>query len=398
MNGTHVGLRFEDFDISYKTGFVPETQPLTRLPEYFERWERIVDEVPTLISERRIRQEIANLPKLEFSSDTLKSLNEWRRAYNILTLLSQSFIWVDGEKGLVKRLPEVLAKPWHSVSERVGVPPIITYASTVLYNWGLRDPSAPIDLDNLFALHTFTGTEDESWFYMVAIPIELEAVPGMKAMLNSISAMLEHDHNLLSDALHTIATSLDKMRFSLNRMYEQCDPKCFYVNVRPFQAGSKGLEAFPEGLVYEGVDEKPLQFSGASAAQSSCVHCFDIFLGAQHAGDHESFLKSMRTYMPVKHRQFLEALSEQPSVREYVRKSKDSRLVKSFNDAVEAFGRFRSDHVILVTRYIVMQKSHSINASLEEKGTGGTPFMLFLKQVRDDTLALKISDEDSWVA
>ena len=55
-------------------------------------------------------------------------------------------------------------------------------------------------------------------------------------------------------------------------MYEQCDPKVFFVKIRPFLAGSKGLQAFPAGLLYEGVDPEPMQYHGASAAQSSSVH------------------------------------------------------------------------------------------------------------------------------
>lgn len=40
----------------------------------------------------------------------------------------------------------------------------------------------------------------------------------------------------------------------------------------------------PDGLVYEGVHEKPMEFSGGSAAQSSILHCFDELLGVHHEG------------------------------------------------------------------------------------------------------------------
>lgn len=37
-----------------------------------------------------------------------------------------------------------------------------------------------------------------------------------------------------------------------------------------------------EGLVYEGVQAEPMEFSGGSAAQSSLLHSFDELLGIKH--------------------------------------------------------------------------------------------------------------------
>lgn len=39
----------------------------------------------------------------------------------------------------------------------------------------------------------------------------------------------------------------------------------------------------PHGLLYEGVSEQPMAFSGGSAAQSSVLHAFDELLGIQHS-------------------------------------------------------------------------------------------------------------------
>ena len=203
--------------------------------------------------------------------------------------------------------------------------------------------------------------------------------------------MLDNDHSALSGCLSKVESALQNMRSALGRMYERCDPKTFYVRIRPFFAGLKGLEGLPEGIVYEGVDPEPRKYIGASAAQSSAVHCFDIFLRAHHTGFDAEFLETMRKYMPARHSAFLDALTRQPSVRDYVKQSKEPDLVASYNSAVQAFSDFRSDHVVMVTRYIVLQKPHSVNVSLEAKGTGGTDFMKFLKKVRDDTKDLLIT-------
>lgn len=41
----------------------------------------------------------------------------------------------------------------------------------------------------------------------------------------------------------------------------------------------------PQGLVYEGVSEEPMAYSGGSAAQSTVLHAFDEFLGIRHSGE-----------------------------------------------------------------------------------------------------------------
>ena len=384
-------LSLRDYDISEKTGFVPEVPPLSRLShEVFLKWEQLMDQLPNLIKEHKLRERIKSLPEAEFSDRTLKSEREWQRAYVVLTFLSQGYIWMEGEKGLVNKLPAKLAIPWCAVSEHVALQPVITYGATVLYNYELIDPKGPMGGDNLRAIATFTGTEDESWFYIGAIFVETAAVPGLQAMERIFNAMAVDDYKSIAEDLRIIASCLRNMQVGLNRMYERCDPKFFYLDIRPFQAGSKGLEAFPNGIIYEGADPPLRQYHGASAAQNSAIHAYDIFLGARHTGTDLEFLQTMRHYMPRRHREFLELLSHQPSIRGYAVQSGNNELIISYNQAVQAFGDFRSSHLVLVTRYIVMQKKHSVNASLEEKGTGGTPFMTFLKQVRDDTVALMI--------
>lgn len=44
----------------------------------------------------------------------------------------------------------------------------------------------------------------------------------------------------------------------------------------------KDNPCMPKGLIYEGVQAEPMEFSGGSAAQSSLLHCFDELLGVEH--------------------------------------------------------------------------------------------------------------------
>lgn len=79
------------YDIS-KNGFLPAETPLSRLPHHsYEPWERIIRELPILIEEKRIRQRVDELNVLETTH--LTSGSEWRRAYSILTIIAQGYIW-----------------------------------------------------------------------------------------------------------------------------------------------------------------------------------------------------------------------------------------------------------------------------------------------------------------
>ena len=382
-------LSLEKFNVSEKTGFVPEVPPLSRLAdESFARWEEVMDKLSALIESRQLRVQVDQLPEADFSEKTLKTERELWRAYNLLTFLSQAYIWMEGEKGLVDKIPKKLAVPWFEVSKRLDLHPVCTYANLVLHNYFLHDPHGPHSESNISTASTFTGTSDESWFFKVHVLVEIAATTGLKAMVQAHRAIARKDNKALVTELQNVSSSLYGMKDAMNKMFESCDPKTFYVKMRPFYAGSKGLDAFPNGLIYEGVDSSPLQFNGGSGGESSAIYSFDIFLGVRHDS---AFVGEMMGYMPSKHRQFLDALGRQPSVRDYVVRSGDAEVVSSYNKAVDAFVEFRSSHIIVVTRYIVSQKKYSINASLEDKGTGGTEFMPFLKKLRDETLSLKVA-------
>ena len=387
-------MDLSNFDISSETGFV-SSLPLASLPgEYFSEWERVLSNISELIEKKQLRRVIDSLPERDFNESTLKSVKEWQRAYLMLSFLGQGYIWMEGEAGLVNVVPRKIAIPWFAVSEHLGMQPIGCYATTVLYNYRLQDPSQPMDLDNLQILHTFTGTKDESWFFAVHVLVEVAAVPALKAMATIFNEMAGRNYKLISQNLQTMKTALQDMQKAVDRMYDGCDPKTFFVKMRPFLAGSRGLDAFPKGVIYEGVDPAPKQYYGASAGQSSIIYAFDLFLGTEHSGKECSeFVLAMRDYMPQQHRDFLIELEKMPSIRDYCKASGDKDLVASYDEVVEELVRFRKNHLILATRYIVNQTKHSVNPALDNKGTGGSNLIEFLKEVRDETEAMKIKNE-----
>ena len=385
---SHV-IKLSDYSVSPVMGFLPPRPPAP-LTGIFSRWEGVLEDLPQLIKAQKLREVVDSLPELEFSDSTLRTEEDWQRAYVLLCYLVQGYVWMSGQAGLVNKIPRKLAVPLVAVSDRIGNMPIITYASSVLYNFRLLDPTKPISMQNLHTVQSFTGTDDENWFFMVHVCVEVAAAPGLDSMAHTFQYMETGDHASICKCLREVERTIKGMDREVSRMYDGCDPKTFFVVIRPFVAGFKDLDAFPEGIIYEGVDPKPREYHGGSAGQSSSVYAFDMFLGTKHTGEKQrQFVMAMRDYMPRGHRAFLERLGEMPPVREYCKNAGNPELITCYNDAVQALVCFRNNHIILVTRYVINQFEHSVNPTLNKKGTGGTAFS-FLKEVRDDTLALKI--------
>jgi hypothetical protein len=132
-------------------------------------------------------------------------------------------------------------------------------------------------------------------------------------------------------------------------------------------------------------------YRGVSGAQDTAVPAFSIFLGAHHEPSEQQLVDKFKFYMPTKHRQFLQFLSEQtPSLSEYIECSGDTELLQKYDEAVDALVSFRTGHISLTTSYIInVKRRQGEGISETDRGTGGTTFITFLKKVRDDTNRIK---------
>ena len=389
--------KLSDFGVSEKVGFLPTFPPSKKLPDCFIPWEDIITELPDLIRSGKIRERIGGLPLLEVSESKLPTQEHRWRAYTVATFIGQAYVWMKEDDTDVKEsVPDCIAIPWWKAAELVDMPPVVTYSTACLYNWGLRDPQKPLDGDNMYSLITYTGLPDESWFYVVSLLVEIEAAPGLKAVVEAYSAIAENDKQKLTANLKIIATTVNQMYETLRKMHDHCGASNFYHKIRRFQRGSQGQEKFlPNGLIYEGADSKPQYFPGASAAQSSTLPVFDIFFGVEHTEQDgaRDFLQAQRKHMPPNHRAFLEALEKQPPAREYVKQSNNLELKSCFNEIGNALIRFRERHFGLVKKYILipMNASNPSSGSDENaKGTGGTELRSFLTRVKSNTEDAKL--------
>lgn len=156
-----------------------------------------------------------------------------------------------------------------------------------MWNYALKSPHSEItNPDELRVLHTFTGTRDEEWFYLISTTIEASGAAVILELLRCIKAVEEKDSTTVASSLQNATTGIEKLGRLLDRMHEHCDPQVFYHNIRPFLAGSKGMvfAGMPKGVFYDTGDSSAQwrQYSGGSNAQSSLIQFFDIALGVNH--------------------------------------------------------------------------------------------------------------------
>ena len=158
----------------------------------------------------------------------------------------------------------------------------------------------------------------------------------------------------------------------------------------------------PEGLVYEGVapasrtdgaagaDDggeavwRTERYFGETGAQSSVVPALDAALGIGMSEDELlPYLLAMREYMPPEHAAFIDALERGPRLREAVRRTNDDVLTAAYDRCVSAAGRLQDElHFELAFTYVRQWDSRKDD---EIQGTGGTPFMPYLRKHRRTT-------------
>ncbi|MBM3743851.1 MAG: hypothetical protein FJW46_06115 [Actinobacteria bacterium] len=377
-------VKIADYGITEEFGYLPSYNPAQSLSAGNEEWDQFGKNLPKLLMGSNFRKRVKALPK--FNIDKLNGEAEIQRAMLVLSYIGQAYQWSDNVAATL--LPEVLAKPWYEVGKLVGRPPILSYQSYAADNWRRFDKAGPIECGNIGLLQCFLGGQDEEWFILIHIDIEKKAGKALKAIEEAQTAVVAQDAGQVELALTKMRTALSAMYEVLGRMTERCDPYIYFHRVRPYIFGWRNNPSLPDGVVYEGVDEYKgvgQKFRGETGAQSAIIPAMDGVLGIEHEKDElREYLMEMRTYMPPKHVAFIEAVEAGPSVRNFVTMIKRSSLTQVFNDCIELVANFRAMHLEYAGTYIHAQ-AQATPGNPSAVGTGGTPFMVYLRKHRDET-------------
>ena len=436
-----------DFDVDVRTGFLPFEPAVSRLPEEWAVWEEALiaargggvvgqglrlggagsssSDQRELVWQRGI-QSMAVLPVAPLR----RSLPLLRRAHQVLTFLLHFYVHTQPAgppRTTPLEIPESISIPLLSVCPLLGLPPILTYADTVLYNSHPVNPLLPPSFERnpyTTTLESFTNTPDEAHFFLTSTRCELAGVQALSLMRASLDEAFMADPlalTRLTGYLSELAGKIDLIGDIILDVFNGCDPAVFYHVVRPWFKGGdadgpgsagwaflgRALENAQDAEFHdeEGDDEataaqesdlKARKFSGPSAGQSTLIHALDVFLNVTHSplddapeevdpatGERKkrptaetTFMTRMLEYMPAPHRAFLTHLGTHPHpVRELVIENKHTRpaLVEAYDKAISALKRLREKHMRVATLYIIQQARKPVTDELIRMGAAAPP-------------------------
>jgi indoleamine 2,3-dioxygenase len=365
-------------------GFLPAHDPLTKFADNSElaALNEIGRDLPSLLHDREFRAYARSLtiPLWPENRAADRDLPELRLYYVRVGFLASAYINQVGQEPS-KVLPANLALPLCRACELLQRPPILSYDGYALYNWKRLREDGPVALGNIDTIQNFVHLYDEHWFILVHVEIEAIAARIVDAIARAGAALDANDPVLVDDAVRDIANAVTEQVGVLRRIPEKMDPALYYKTFRPYIRFFENVEyeaEVPGARVATGSAARiSMNFRGETGAQSSIMPLLVAFMKIPHRPSMlTNHLIDMRNYMPAQHRALIEAVEAMPSVRAMASK-------QNYNAALDAMAEFRSVHYGWAQEYINRRTD-------DPRGTGGTPYMQWLQQLIDETLAFKV--------
>lgn len=272
--------------------------------------------------------------------------------------------------------------------------------SYALFNYRLEDPKAGLDYSNLRLIRAFEHGLDpsssEAGFVLVHVDMVKNSGPlvsGTMACLDSLSPSGPHatcavlQRNDFNTGLRTVLQTMKKVNATMETMWGKSKPSS-YTSFRTFIFGITSQSMFPNGVVYEGVnDNKPMSFRGESGANDSMIPLMDNLLCLPLPDTPlTEILRDFREYRPSNHRAFLQMVKERAleadtrgfalaeAAEDGASDEERAAVVESRRLWLQVLNEvrdFRWRHWCFAREYIIKKTSHPT-------ATGGSPIVTWL--------------------
>ena len=407
------------FSIDSKNGFLPIKEPLRNLPSRYETLQQLIDEMPVLkedgtpgilANHGSIEEAIKILPNyldlVKLEKDPFVNAALFR-AYSFLAsayTLSPSHhkFLKTGKYGMANdRLPSNISQPFVYISNSLRVYPWLDYHYAYsLGNYFKIDEEKGFNWSNLSMAAKFSGMDDERGFIMLHVDINQHSPDLVKSAFGVANS--KNNESSLNKSLKLFANTLKKINERRRVMWEASRWK-HYNDFRVFIMGIKGNEEiFPNGLIYEGVWDKPKYFRGQTGAQDNIIPTADIVSGVINfypENQLTKYLLDLRKYRPICVQNFFEILTKEMRSAPLLK-----RLTKTDNQlgmyylmsAYEEIYFFRNGHWQFVQKYIMQNTKYA-------KATGGTPIISWIpNQIKAvfsamQNLSDQMKDSNHWI-
>ena len=387
--------RYSDnfFEVDHLNGFLPKKSPLAVLPERYNELQVLIDEMPIkkangkgglLSIEGAIEdavKKLRNFKDVVKNEDDIFINQALFRAYAFLTsayLLAPSHFSFQKTKKYGKAhrlLPSQLSEPFVIVSEKLDVYPFMDYHYAYsLGNYVKIDSSKGYEWENLAMAAKFSGMDDERGFIMLHVDINQHS----PQLIGSILDFLESkDNSEVNQSLKNCLSSMKSINERRQIMWEASRWK-HYNDFRVFIMGIKGNdEIFGDGVIYEGVSEKPVQYRGQTGAQDNIIPTADIFTGVidyYPSNDLTKYLLDLRSYRPKCIQNFLSDLKDEMKENRLfgtIKKTNNEEGLCILIQILDEIYYFRNGHWQFVQKYIMANTKYA-------KATGGTPIISWI--------------------
>ena len=381
------------FEVNHINGFLPKKSPLAVLPEKYNELQVLIDEMPIkkadgtegLLSRRgdieKAVSNLSNLKHLVVEEEDVFLIQALFRAYSFLTsaylLAPAHFNYIDTKKyGKAHTvLPSQIAEPFVIVSKKLDVYPFIDYHySYSLGNYVKIDKSKGYEWENLAMAAKFSGMDDERGFIMLHVDINQHSPELVGSILDYLKSDEDKSVNL---SLSKCLSAMKKINERRQIMWQASRWK-HYNDFRVFIMGIKGNdEIFGDGVIYEGVSDKPVQYRGQTGAQDNIIPTADIFtgvIGYYPTNDLTKYLLDLRSYRPKCIQNFLSDIKSEMGDNRLFNNLKESKNEKGFCLLLQILDEiyyFRNGHWQFVQKYIMANTKYA-------KATGGTPIISWI--------------------
>lgn len=265
-----------------------------------------------------------------------------------------------------------------NLTASLDIPPFMSYAAAyALFNYSFADPAiGTATYENMRLIRAFEKGLDSQSSEAGFVLTHIDMVKHTPTLIRGATDLLDTvaNNSGKESAIEAFTDLLDSMKVieaSMERMWAQSKPQD-YISFRTFIFGLKDDKLFPQGVSYEGQEDKAF-YRGESGANDSIIPLLDSLLEIpmpkNALTDH---LVSFRSYRPRPHREFLayvRSRAQEAGVQKYCCADVDTAAL--YLRLLDHVRSFRWRHWLFAREYIIRRSSHPT-------ATGGSPIVTWL--------------------